>query len=347
MGGLERLFFLFRVEGAAGQKVQFEFRNVPLMSWMTVNPVYTYEEDLSALGNLAGENVANPQAQRGRNGPILPDTRGQKWHYIQNVNTRGGPMGGVYIFDHTFEKDVAYIAMRAPYLPSYNDKLFAALQKNPLARVVQLGVSKKGRALWLTQIGEARDAGGVARPTILIYAREHGNEHDTSFVAEGALQFLLSDTPQAKAIREKYCFLVIPLLDTDGCASGVYENVVDDFFWGAPGAESLAVSAWFKKWMDDGNRLDITFNLHNSVSNGLPHLMAAEFEPRKARWNHCNALNALLVDDLKGFSVARQPYQVGFSRFRLGGWLQEGVLQRALHALRNQQPGTAPPFDVD
>jgi hypothetical protein len=67
----------------------------------------------------------------------------------------------------------------------------------------------------------------------------------------------------------------------------------------------------------------VVFNLHNSVSNGLPHLMAAEFEPRSARANHCIALNSRLVEDLKGFSVARNPYQTGFSRFRLGGWLQE------------------------
>jgi len=324
MHGRERLFFLFKVEGAAGQTVRFEFRNVPLMSWTTVNPLYAYVEDLAALPTLASEPVENPQARRGRNGPQLPDTRGQPWHYIENVSTRGGATGGVYSFEQTFEKDTAFVAMRAPYLPSYNDNLFAELQKHPLAKMVKLGATKEGRPLWLTQIGEAREAdGGAARATVLVYAREHGNEHDTSFVAEGALQFLLSDTPEAKAIREKYCFLVIPLLDADGCASGVYENVVDDFFWGSPGAESLVLSAWFKQWMDAGNRMDIVFNLHNSVSNGLPHLMAAEFEPRRARANHCVALNTRIAEDLKGFSVARNPYQTGYSRFRLGGWLQE------------------------
>jgi hypothetical protein len=324
MNGRERLFFLFKVEGAAGQTVRFEFRNVPLMSWMTVNPVYSYVEDLAALPTLASEPVENPQPRRGKNGPQLPDTRGQQWHYIENVTTRGGAMGGVYSFEQTFEKDTAFVAMRAPYLPSYNDNLFAELQKNPLAKVVKIGATKEGRALWLTQIGEAREAnGGEARPTVLIYGREHGNEHDTSFVAEGALQFLLSDVAEAKAIREKFCFLVMPLVDADGCAAGKYENMVDDFFWGAPGAEAIVLSAWFKQWMDSGNRLDVVFNLHNSVSNGLPHLMAAEFEPRSARANHCIALNSRLVEDLKGFSVARNPYQTGFSRFRLGGWLQE------------------------
>ena len=57
---------------------------------------------------------------------------------------------------------------------------------------------------------------------IVITARVHPGESQSSWVLQGFLQFLLSDEEDAKVLRRHYVFKIIPMLNPDGVIYGNY-----------------------------------------------------------------------------------------------------------------------------
>lgn len=57
---------------------------------------------------------------------------------------------------------------------------------------------------------------------IVITARVHPGEAQSSFVMEGFIEFLLSNDPEAIDLRENYVFKIIPMLNPDGVIYGNY-----------------------------------------------------------------------------------------------------------------------------
>jgi len=327
-------FFLFRVEGAAGRSVTFEIRNVPL-KWATINPVYSYAASLDDLVAFTSAPVDASRLHKAPNGPQLPNTNGQGWQFIEDAKL----LNGSFWFSQRFDRD-AYVCMRYPYTPGYNQRYLDSLTNNPAAKVITVGASKEGRPLRVVKIGDGTEADEKRKPCVLIFAREHADEQDSSWAAQGAIDFLISDAPEARQIREKFTFLVIPLLDPDGAVIGVYEHIIGSFTAGAETPESTAYSAFFKGWVDKGNPLQLVLNLHNLESREGPHLSLLTVEPEKER-RGCNQMFFdSFVQPLAGaekFLVKKQT-RLGISG-RLGNWLSDsfGTLRTAFE-LNVQEP---------
>jgi cytosolic carboxypeptidase protein 2/3 len=60
------------------------------------------------------------------------------------------------------------------------------------------------------------------RQAIIITGRVHPGETNSSFIIEGMLNFLISENEEAKQLRNKYVFKIIPMLNPDGVAVGNY-----------------------------------------------------------------------------------------------------------------------------
>jgi hypothetical protein len=345
MKSAENNFFLFKIEGAAGKKIRVDLINLPSGYAPSLNPVYSYVKSLDDLDSLISEKpeIQKP-LRKAKNGPPIPDTSGQKWHYLENVSygrsggadaralrgnpllggmMRGGALGSsVLSFEETFEQDKVFVSMRFPYTYGYNEAFLTKLAQDfPWVKVHNVGKSKEGRNLRVVQIGEGVDRKGNQKPTAVIYAREHGNEHDTSHVVEGAIRSLVSDDDVAIKARSNFCFILIPLLDPDGATNGKYDSITDSYYGGSESVESLAYASWFKKWVDDGKRLDLVINMHNVRSAGFPHLFSPMME--KGRLDDCKAFHGFVVGALKNYQVDQNIRSAGYSRFRMGGWLQE------------------------
>jgi len=58
------------------------------------------------------------------------------------------------------------------------------------------------------------------KKAMLITSRVHPGETQSSFALEGMVHFLVSDCQEAKDLRSKYIFYVVPMLNPDGVIHG-------------------------------------------------------------------------------------------------------------------------------
>ena len=63
---------------------------------------------------------------------------------------------------------------------------------------------------------------GDNKPAIIISARVHPGESNSSFAVHGLVAFLVSDTPEAEALRRQFVFKIVPMLNPDGVVHGNY-----------------------------------------------------------------------------------------------------------------------------
>jgi len=335
-------FFLFKLDGVAGKTVQIDFRNAPLRKWGTLNPVFTYADDLSDPANFqATRSTKTRLSAQGIPIPVAEDagdsedaaSGGRGWHYLSTVWKEGNNLALIHRFPADAGKSV-YIAMKYPYTPQLCDVYMSRLEerekkareagRDPGFKVYRVGQSKGGRTLWLAAISNNLDSKEAKdRPCILLYAREHGDEHDSTWPVQGAAEFLLANTDEARRLRNQFVFLIAPMVDPDGAAKNVYENMIHTFREGEESIESKAWAGFFHQWMLDGYRLDLVLNLHNVESGEGPHVFPAQFEPDDDRAKAARLYNAHLADQLKpfGYSFRTGTGNEGISRFRLGGHL--------------------------
>jgi hypothetical protein len=319
-------FFLYRVEGATGQTVTIEIRNVP-DRWSTINPVYSYTKSLDDLAAFASTPVAGAKTRKAANGVELPDTSGQSWHFIEDTKFFKGSLW----FRQKFDRD-AYVCMRYPYTPSYNERYLDTLKDKPGVSVIKVGISKEGRPLQIVKISEGTEADEQRKPCVLIYAREHADEQDSSWAAQGAIEFLISDATEAKSLRGDFTFLVIPMLDPDGAADGSYDHITGSFLHVQMSTESAVYSEFFKTWIDRAKRMDLVLNLHNIESQEGPHVFNPRIESDSKRIGFSRAFyNDFVVPPIKAldFRVGAPTESKGQISGRLGDWLR--VAYGSLH----------------
>jgi murein tripeptide amidase MpaA len=57
---------------------------------------------------------------------------------------------------------------------------------------------------------------------IFISARVHPGESNASWMMKGLIDFLVSKAPEARVLREKFVFKIVPMLNPDGVINGNY-----------------------------------------------------------------------------------------------------------------------------
>ncbi len=314
----ERHFFLFHVEGATGQTLTFETVGTPDNRWAVINPVYSYAQSLDDLAAFASAPVASPRLRQASNGAQLPDTSGQGWQYIEDTQMLDQRLW----FRQRFDKD-AYVCVRYPYTPSYHQRYLDSLTNNPAVSVITVGRSREGRPLRVVKIGAGTETDERSKPCALIYAREYACEQEASWVAQGAMDFLISDAPEAKQARQTCTFLVIPMLDPDGAAHSVYINISPTFISGLVSLESAAYSEFFKHWADQGKPLQLVFNLMEG--RAAAHLWNTNTEPDANRRNYTETYyRQFLVPTVEaaGLRILPNVGKPNVLNARLGNWLR-------------------------
>jgi hypothetical protein len=151
------------------------------------------------------------------------------------------------------------------------------LKQSPHARVEVIGKSVQGRDLILITVTDFTKPDD-RKKTLWLQARQHAWEAGTSYVAEGALRFAVSDRPEARALRESNVCIFTPMVAVDGCAIGLPRFNVHGYdpnrHWDEVNLRDkrlleLMPEVWyFKKAILNhvarGGRIDLMLNLHNT-----------------------------------------------------------------------------------
>jgi cytosolic carboxypeptidase protein 2/3 len=57
---------------------------------------------------------------------------------------------------------------------------------------------------------------------VFISARVHPGESNASWMMKGLIDFLVGNTPEARVLREKFIFKIVPMINPDGVINGNY-----------------------------------------------------------------------------------------------------------------------------
>ncbi len=178
----------------------------------------------------------------------------------------------------------AYVAWGPPYTPTMAEQFVsAAAESSPHATGEQLCLSRGGRPVPMLTVREG------TRPTaerfgVWVQARQHAWESGSSWVAQGFIEWLVGDTPDAGWLRRHADISVIPIMDVDNAATGnggkdaqPHDHNRDwspNPNWNEVRAAQRAIGR-----LIDGNRMDVFLDLHNPAP-GDPtffYVLDAEF----------------------------------------------------------------------
>ncbi len=135
----------------------------------------------------------------------------------------------VLSFSITFNyaKDTIYIGKYVPYTYSHLTNVLSSMalntQINNLFDTSSLPNASSNGNINMIHIhyGNKNDNN---KPTILIVGRMNANDHLSSWLIDGLMKHLLESNSISNYVRDNYQFMIIPMINIDGCING-YNNI--------------------------------------------------------------------------------------------------------------------------
>lgn len=153
-------------------------------------------------------------------GPCVSTDGGKTWRWLGKGGTRfietEGNTEKRDSFEWTFTKagETVRFAQGFPYQKADFDRFLAAIKDK--VQVGSLTKTRKGADVPMLTIG--KEAPG--KKAVLLTARHHACEAIASFVWEGFVEEVLSDSPCGIEFRKKYVLYAVPFVDFDGVEAG-------------------------------------------------------------------------------------------------------------------------------
>uniref|UniRef100_A0A8B9ES83 ATP/GTP binding protein like 4 n=1 Tax=Anser cygnoides TaxID=8845 RepID=A0A8B9ES83_ANSCY len=177
---------------------------------------------------------------------------------------------------------------------------------------------------------------GAEQKVVFITARVHPGETPSSFVCQGIIDFLVSQHPIAKVLRDHLVFKIAPMLNPDGVYLGNYRCSLMGFdlnrHWANPspwahptlhGVKQLIIEMYNNPKINLEFYIDI--HAHSTMMNGFMYGNIFEDEERFQRQA---VLPKLLCQNAEDFSYSstsfnRDAVKAGTGRRFLGGLLND------------------------
>jgi murein tripeptide amidase MpaA len=254
----DRQWFMFDVLGARGQTLTLQLLDTELTNvtnhWDTARPVYS------------------------RDG-------GRTWNHVE------GPFdhdNAIYTFSHRFGSDRERIAFHFPYTYSMLLDKVEEWKASPYTTHAVLGQSIEGRDLHFFRVTDEPIGNDMRKRGIWVIGRQHGAEVTGSFSTEGFMDFVLSEAPEAQALRRHAVINIVPMVNPDGNAAGNYRDNVAGVnlnrVWDGRASlddspEVVHVQSAIDAWAAQGRPYDLFLDFHSTSGPG-PHFA---FHPNQSR----------------------------------------------------------------
>ncbi|KAL1776990.1 cytosolic carboxypeptidase 6 isoform X2, partial [Sigmodon hispidus] len=209
--------------------------------------------------------------------PMVKSTSRPKWQRLPPKNVyyyrcpdhrKNYVMSFAFCFDR--EDDIYQFAYCYPYTYTRFQHYLDSLQKRNMDYFFreQLGQSVQQRQLDLLTITSPENLReGTDKKVIFITGRVHPGETPSSFVCQGIIDFLVSQHPIARILREHLVFKIAPMLNPDGVYLGNYRCSLMGFdlnrHW-------LDPSPWAHPTLHGVKQLII--KMYNDPNNGMKEI---------------------------------------------------------------------------
>lgn len=159
-----------------------------------------------------------------------------------------------FTYEFEFDNDIVYFAKAIPYTYTrlnielneyqlkekkypffYRKMLCNTLAGNSLDYVIITEAENENQQVFLRNInshsaysagGGKNEGWGKNKQGVVIMARAHPGETPGSWMMKGIIDFLLGNSNEAKFLRNKYIFKIIPMLNPDGVICGNYRTSI-------------------------------------------------------------------------------------------------------------------------
>jgi hypothetical protein len=188
-------------------------------SWYYFRMDNVRDRDLTIeLTDLVGEYNNRPGAVAIRKDTLPVVSYDQKtWQHLQAADYATTPPRLILHLRPT--QDRIWVAHIQPYTTRDLQRLLDSATSSPHSRLEVIGKTAQGRDLALLTVTNF-DRPDADNKVVWLVARQHAWESGGSYVAEGAIRFVLSDDPEAQRLRDRVIFKFIPMADPDGVARG-------------------------------------------------------------------------------------------------------------------------------
>ena len=155
--------------------------------------------------------------------------------YFRNDNTVQNENKCYYTLSFTistsYEYDVIRIAQNYPYttldLEKYLDGLSRVKCKRELLerQAVATTVGKNNiECVTIKQHSRELNKNKNSKPVIIFMARQHPGETQSSYICQGVIDFLMSNSRESQFLRKNYEIKIIPMVNPDGVVVGNYRT---------------------------------------------------------------------------------------------------------------------------
>lgn len=204
---------------------------------------------------------------------------GNNVNYWKSVS--GNPPEYTISFQFTVnEPDTMYFAYTYPYTLTRLNKFFSTLPHF-------VGVCRPGKTtgdmqipiiFWDADNGQYKAITSKTimpgrKPMVIITARHHPGETCSSFAMEGFIEYIISEETRALWLKEKFSFLIIPMMNIDGVVCGFYR----------PGLGGTDMNRVWKKLVKPEAKT-IT-NIVDKLSETRRIMLFLDFHGHAGQWN--------------------------------------------------------------
>ncbi|XP_037695864.1 cytosolic carboxypeptidase 2 isoform X1 [Choloepus didactylus] len=150
-------------------------------------------------------------------------------YYKNNMDDRQQPFYCLtWTIQFPYDQDTCFFAHFYPYTYTDLQCYLLSVANNPIqsqfCKLRTLCRSLAGNTVYLLTITNPsrspQEAG--AKKAVVLSARVHPGESNSSWIMKGFLEFILSNSPDAQLLRDIFVFKVVPMLNPDGVIVGNY-----------------------------------------------------------------------------------------------------------------------------
>ncbi|CAL1538014.1 unnamed protein product [Lymnaea stagnalis] len=312
--------------------------------------------------------------------PMIKSTSRPKWVRIQSKyvyyyrcpdHRKNYVMSFAFVFDR--EDDVYQFAYCYPYsytrLQNYLDNLERRNYDFFSRELLCLSVQQRRLDLLTIASPSLCATENEKLKTVLITARVHPGETPSSFVCQGIIDFLVSNHPIAKILREHLVFKIIPMLNPDGVYLGNYRCSLMGFdlnrHWQEPSPWAHPTLYATKNLLMELDRNEvrvhspfsfkhdmdfyIDLHAHSTLMNGF---MYGNIYDDMERYEKQSVFPKLLCSNAEDFSLTntnfnRDAVKAGTGRRTLGSCLDEShcyTLEVSFFSYQTNTTGMSMPY---